>query len=358
VSTAPSRARALLARATLLSQRRPSLLDALICGTLPRYLLFRLRPFLVYRLLGLLAHLAELFLLLRLFPDRALIKSVVLNNVCALGAVFFWAALEPARRAAQRAPTRADASALANPYLGVTALLSLLCAGWSLRALIASRFGLASLYAAALLVRLLLDLLTRALQIPIAAQTRVFRPPALMLLRPLIAPLVLVLYWDLLGARSLPLSVAVAALAQFALAAWFTLRAYRMQRTPVPAPRLRHLAQLRRAAPLREQLAAGLAYALPAVASLLLCALIVIGASRDSHRSMLVVLHAMLPLLRTRPTGRVSRGSALVIRGAGAQRPVRERRLRLLEIRAWVGVAKRGAAIDVGCEAVADKLAS
>ncbi len=322
-------ARAQLWRASQRMRRRASLPDSLLCGTLPAYLASRLRPLFVYRLLGLAAHLTELFLLARLIPDRSLLGSVALHNLCALGAAFFWGALEPVREKVRRLANPAEGSALAAPLLSLALGAGALLIAAAALACWRSRGSLASLYAGALLLRLALEVGTRALQIPIAARSRVFRPPAWLLARPLVAPLVLLAGFGFFGARALPLSVAVAAIAQSAVTGLYTLRCLRRKKIPAPRPRLppwtlRALrlaprgadprapreaergadspplretdARRSRGLPSRALFAAGLAAALPLASSLLVCALIAEAAALESQRARLLALHALVPL--------------------------------------------------------------
>ncbi len=289
--------RARLVHATLLARKRPKLADALLCGTLPTYLFSRLRPMMLYRLLGFCAHLTELLMLMQILPNRSLITSVALHNLCSLGSTFFWGMLEPVRERARRTIGASETIALATPFLTLAIALSALLLGGSFTALVVGKPGLARLYATAIILRLVFDLLTRGLQIPIAARTRIFRPPIWFLVRPLLAPLILVASWRLVGAIALPLAVALSALVQFAVNALYTLRSYRALRLPAPQPRPRQLRLLFRNVRARRLLAGGLAGALPMSANLMICALAVAGAASNSRRDMLVVLHALIPLL-------------------------------------------------------------
>lgn len=281
---------------------RPTLADSLFCGELPRYLASRLRPLLVYRMLGLLAHLTEFFFLRRVFPMRSLLGTLAVSNLCLIASAFFWAALEPVRERVRLLPARADATALANPFLSLALALGAITTGASLVSLGISDATdlprIALLYTASALLRLSLDLVLRALQIPIAAHSRIWRPQIFLLLRPVLGPLALLASWNLLGGSALPLAVAVSSLLQFAVVAIFTLRTYRLRRLPWPRPHLRQLlpsAWGQRS--VRTHLIAGCAGALPMTASLLIPALVVSGHAQTGHRDALLILHALVPLL-------------------------------------------------------------
>lgn len=280
-----------LIRTARTEAERPELEESLLGGRFLRYARYRLGGFAATRLAAVAVTLAEYGLLSRLVSVRSLLGALAVANACQLIASFWWGGLEVLRTRirtqSKPAAQRELAAWLARALMLATVLFVLGGVG-----LIAVGPTVASAYGFVCVARLALDLVARTLYSGIYARARIYRPTVSLLAGELVGLAGVAAGQSLLGPWSFPLGLTAAALASRGLALVYTLRAYRMQRMPVPKPRPRREPDFRRV------FVAGVANVALRVASLATLALLAAAARGDDDaRGLGVRFHVIAPLL-------------------------------------------------------------
>ncbi|MGH2995457.1 MAG: hypothetical protein ACRDM9_03995, partial [Gaiellaceae bacterium] len=291
-----------LRRQAAREQRIVLLEEGLLGGRLWRYSWYRLRWFFARYALESVTHGVTVLFLFRGLAWDNFVIVIVATAATALVSSFWWGALEAMRarvRDLHRSGSPHRIPRVIGGWLaftgGLSAALLALMLGWIAWRAFDGSLGASDAYVAALLLRLALDLPTRAYHSGIYALRRVYKPLWASLGPELLNLAVILALWPLIGVWGLVVAAVLTTVVMTALTLHYTRRVYHfLGFSPLAEARPGALGESLRGAG-RETLAGGFSHGVMALDSLAVLALLY-GAEVDSES--LVVLFLAMPTIR------------------------------------------------------------
>jgi hypothetical protein len=291
-----------LRRRAVRDQRLVLLEEGLLGDRLWRYSSYRLRYFGLGFGVEMAAHTVAVLLLFEALEWTNFLLVVIGTAATALVSSFWWGALEGLRARVRDLHRSGSPHRIPRAVGGWLALAIVLAAAvlagaiaWVVGRAATGGFGAAEAYVAALLLRLALDLVTRAYHSGVYAIRRVYKPLPATLAPELLGLAAMLALWPLAGVWGVVAGSVVTTVAATAATLVYTRRVYHfLGFAPAREVRVETLGEAIRA-PRREALAGGFAHAMMAVDSLAVLALLY-GAEADSES--LLVLFLAMPAIR------------------------------------------------------------